>query len=135
MGRPHQLGGERHHHQRRERGASSPPTATVTVGQRTPVTASVTGTPDASVTWSVNGVANGNPSVGQDLLLWLESVRRSGHPSQTAGTLAIQIQNPGNPAALSNPVPFVILPFDVSVGTIFAEHGATARIRRGYRGH
>ncbi len=36
---------------------------------------------------------------------------------QTAGTLTIQIRNPGNPAALSNPVPFVILPFDASAGT------------------
>jgi hypothetical protein len=37
---------------------------------------------------------------------------------QSAGTLTIQVQNPGNPAALSNPVPFVIAPFDVSVNTI-----------------
>jgi hypothetical protein len=37
-------------------------------------------------------------------------------PSQveSAGTFTIQIQNPGAPAALSNPVPFVIVPFDVS---------------------
>ena len=35
-----------------------------------------------------------------------------------AGTLTVQIQNPGNPAALSNLVPFVVVPFDVSVGTI-----------------
>jgi hypothetical protein len=37
---------------------------------------------------------------------------------QSAGTLTIQVQNPGTPAALSNPVPFVIVPFDVSVDTI-----------------
>jgi hypothetical protein len=37
---------------------------------------------------------------------------------QSAGTLTIQVQNPGIPAALSNPVPFVIAPFDVSVNTI-----------------
>jgi hypothetical protein len=36
----------------------------------------------------------------------------------TAGTLTLQVQNPGNPPALSNPVPFVVVPFDVSVGTI-----------------
>jgi len=40
-----------------------------------------------------------------------------------AGTLAIQIQNPGNPAALSNPVPFVILPFTASAGTISLTSG------------
>jgi hypothetical protein len=33
---------------------------------------------------------------------------------QTAATFALQISNPGAPALLSNPVPFVILPFDVS---------------------
>lgn len=37
---------------------------------------------------------------------------------QSAGTLTIQVQNPGTPPALSNPVPFVIAPFDVSVDTI-----------------
>jgi hypothetical protein len=36
---------------------------------------------------------------------------------QNPGTLTIQIQNPGNPVALSNPVPFVILPFNVMPGT------------------
>jgi hypothetical protein len=37
---------------------------------------------------------------------------------QSAGTLTVQVQNPGTPASLSNPVPLVIVPFDVSVGTI-----------------
>lgn len=37
---------------------------------------------------------------------------------QTAGTLTIQIQNPGMPLQLSNPVPFVIVPFDVSEDSI-----------------
>jgi hypothetical protein len=37
---------------------------------------------------------------------------------QAAGTLTIQVQNPGTPSALSNPVPFVIVPFDVSTDTI-----------------
>ena len=37
---------------------------------------------------------------------------------QSAATITIQIQNPGSPSALSNPVPFVIVPFDVSVGVI-----------------
>ena len=33
---------------------------------------------------------------------------------QTPATFTLQISNPGAPALLSNPVPFVILPFDVS---------------------
>ena len=33
---------------------------------------------------------------------------------QTAATFTLQISNPGATALLSNPVPFVILPFDVS---------------------
>jgi hypothetical protein len=37
---------------------------------------------------------------------------------QTSGTLTIQIQNPGSPGQLSNPVPFIVVPFDVSVDTI-----------------
>jgi hypothetical protein len=37
---------------------------------------------------------------------------------QSAATLTIQIQNPTPQAQLSNPVPFVIVPFDVSVGVI-----------------
>lgn len=37
---------------------------------------------------------------------------------QTAGTVTVQVQNPGNPGPLSNPAPFVVAPYDVSVGTI-----------------
>lgn len=37
---------------------------------------------------------------------------------QSAATITVQIQNPGAPDALSNPVPFVIVPFDVSIDTI-----------------
>jgi hypothetical protein len=37
---------------------------------------------------------------------------------QLAATVSVQVQNPGAPGALSNPVPFVIVPFDVSVDTI-----------------
>jgi hypothetical protein len=37
---------------------------------------------------------------------------------QTAGAYTFQIQNPGPPAALSNPVPFVVVPFDVSQSVI-----------------
>jgi len=37
---------------------------------------------------------------------------------QSAVPIALQVQNPPPASALSNPVPFVIVPFDVSVGTI-----------------
>jgi hypothetical protein len=37
---------------------------------------------------------------------------------QTATTFTLQISNPGSPALLSNPVPFVILPVDVSEDVI-----------------
>jgi hypothetical protein len=37
---------------------------------------------------------------------------------QTAATFTLQISNPGAPALLSNPVPFVVLPFDVSEDVI-----------------
>ncbi len=37
---------------------------------------------------------------------------------QSAATLTIQVQNPSPQAQLSNSVPFVIVPFDVSVGVI-----------------
>jgi len=37
---------------------------------------------------------------------------------ESAGTITIQVQAPGPSGALSNPVPFVIAPFDASVDTI-----------------
>lgn len=37
---------------------------------------------------------------------------------QSPGTITVQISNPGSPGALSNPVPFVIEPFDASPDTI-----------------
>lgn len=36
----------------------------------------------------------------------------------TAQTLTIEVQNPGTPGAISNPVPFVIVPFETSAATI-----------------
>lgn len=50
---------------------------------------------------------------------------------QTAGALTLQVENPGSPGQLSNPVPFVIVPFDVSQGVI-ALTGA-APLARGQR--
>jgi hypothetical protein len=43
---------------------------------------------------------------------------------QTAGTFTIQVENPGPPVVLSNPVPFVVEPFDVSQGAISLNAGA-----------
>jgi hypothetical protein len=45
---------------------------------------------------------------------------------ESAATLTIQIQNPAPQAQLSNPVPFVIVPFDVSVGVIALSAGQSA---------
>lgn len=50
---------------------------------------------------------------------------------QSAATLTVQIQNPGPNGALSNPVPFVIIPFDSSVAALAlsaAQPSATAII-------
>jgi hypothetical protein len=45
---------------------------------------------------------------------------------QTAGTLTVQVQNPGAPGALSNPVPFVIAPFDATEDVIALSASQTA---------
>jgi hypothetical protein len=37
---------------------------------------------------------------------------------QSAGTLTLQVQNPGPPITLSNPVPFVIVPFEASEDSV-----------------
>lgn len=42
---------------------------------------------------------------------------------QAPGTLTVQVSNPGTPASLSNPVPFVILPFGVSSAAISLTSG------------
>lgn len=50
------------------------------------------------------------------------------NPSDVAAadTLTVQIQNPGSPPALSNLVPFVVVPFDVSADTIALTSGQPA---------
>jgi len=45
---------------------------------------------------------------------------------QSPGTLTVQVENPGTPGAFSNPVPFVIVPFDVSEDTISLSSAAPA---------
>jgi hypothetical protein len=42
---------------------------------------------------------------------------------QSAGSLTVQVQNPGSPVGLSNQAAFVIVPFDVSVDTISLDAG------------
>jgi hypothetical protein len=49
---------------------------------------------------------------------------------QTAGTLTVQVQNPGAPGALSNPVPFVIAPFDATEDVIALSASQTAVARK-----
>jgi hypothetical protein len=44
----------------------------------------------------------------------------------SAATSTIQVRNPGANGALSNPVPFVIIPFDISVGTLSLTTGQPA---------
>lgn len=45
---------------------------------------------------------------------------------QAAATITVQIRNPGSPGALSNPAAFVIVPFDVSTGTIALDESQPA---------
>lgn len=45
---------------------------------------------------------------------------------QSPGTLTVQVSNPGTPSSLSNPVPFVIVPFDVSSAAISLSSGQPA---------
>ena len=50
---------------------------------------------------------------------------------QSATTITVQVKNPGSPGAVSNPVPFVVIPFDVSVGTVslgLAQPAATENV-------
>ena len=70
----------------------------------------------------INGVARGTTcaaSTGCVTALNLADV-------QAAGTLTIQIQNPSPSNALSNPVPFVIVPLDTSVAVIALTPSAPA---------
>ncbi|HTV59591.1 MAG TPA: hypothetical protein VMJ93_12040 [Verrucomicrobiae bacterium] len=43
---------------------------------------------------------------------------------ESAMTATLQVENPGTPGALSNPVPFVVVPFDVSQETISLTAGS-----------
>jgi len=74
----------------------------------------VAGSGSAASAISINGVTRGTTCAA------VTSCATGLNPAdvQSAGTLTIQVQNPGPNGALSNPVPFVIVPFDISVGTI-----------------
>jgi hypothetical protein len=74
----------------------------------------VAGSGSAASTISINGTARGTSCAATT------SCATGLNPTdvQAAATLTIQVKNPGPNGALSNPVPFVIVPFDVSVGTI-----------------
>jgi len=74
----------------------------------------VPGTGASASTILINGIARGTScatSTGCATALNLTDV-------QAPGTISVQIQNPGPSNALSNPVPFVIIPLDTSVGAI-----------------
>jgi hypothetical protein len=74
----------------------------------------VSGTGASASTILINGAARGTTcatSTGCATALNLADV-------QAPGTLTIQIQNPSPSDALSNPLPFVIVPLDTSVGAI-----------------
>jgi hypothetical protein len=74
----------------------------------------VAGSGSAASTILINGVARSTTCPSAN------SCATALNPTdvQSAATLTIQIQNPPPQAQLSNPVPFVIVPFDVSVGVI-----------------
>jgi|HubBroStandDraft_6_1064221.scaffolds.fasta_scaffold02109_6 hypothetical protein len=82
----------------------------------------VAGSGSAASTISINGTLRGTTCAATT------SCATGLNPAdvQTATTLTIQVQNPGPNGALSNPVPFVIVPFDVSVGTITLSSGQPA---------
>ena len=82
----------------------------------------VAGAGVSASTLLINGVARGTTcatSTGCVTALNLADV-------QAAGTLTIQIQNPPPSNALSNPVPFIIVPLDTSVGAIALTPSAPA---------
>jgi hypothetical protein len=82
----------------------------------------VAGSGSAASAISINGVTRGTTCAATT------SCATGLNPAdvQSAATLSIQVQNPGPNGALSNPVPFVIVPFDISVGTITLSSGQPA---------
>jgi hypothetical protein len=74
----------------------------------------VAGSGGAASTISINGTPRGTTCAATT------SCATGLNPAdvQSAATLTIQVQNPGPNGTLSNPVPFVIVPFDVSVGVL-----------------
>ena len=74
----------------------------------------VAGSGSAASVILVNGVARGTTCAAAE-----SCVTALNPPDvQAAATLTVQVQNPGAPGALSNPVPFVIVPFDISEDVI-----------------
>jgi hypothetical protein len=74
----------------------------------------VTGSAGAGSTILLNGAARPTTCLTADSC----AITINPEDVQSAATLTLQVQNPGAPGALSNPVPFVIVPFDVSQGLI-----------------
>jgi len=82
----------------------------------------VAGSGSAASTISINGTTRGTTCAAATAC----ATGLNPADVQYAATLTIQVQNPGPNGALSNPVPFVIVPFDVSVGTITLSSGQPA---------
>ncbi|MGB8523542.1 MAG: hypothetical protein WCD43_11295 [Candidatus Acidiferrales bacterium] len=74
----------------------------------------VAGSGSAASTILINGIARATACPNANTC----STALNPADVQSAATLTIQIQNPSPQPQLSNPVPFVIVPFDVSVGVI-----------------
>jgi hypothetical protein len=74
----------------------------------------VAGSGDAGSVILLNGVARATTCATTTTC----TIALSPADVQTAATITLQVSNPGSPALLSNPVPFVILPFDASEDTI-----------------
>jgi hypothetical protein len=74
----------------------------------------VAGSGNAASTILINGVARSTTCANTNIC----TTALNPADIQSAAKLTVQIQNPPPQAQLSNPVPFVIVPFDVSVGVI-----------------
>ena len=79
----------------------------------------VAGSGSAASTILINGIARATTCPNTNAC----STALNPADVQSAAALTIQIQNPPPQAQLSNPVPFVIVPFDVSVGVIALSAG------------
>jgi hypothetical protein len=79
----------------------TPPTATLSVGQRASFSANVANSADTMVSWSVGGVPNGNASVGQACVSGTNPCASPADPSSAVDFLAPNSVPANNPVALT----------------------------------